>query len=348
LNLVCQQRNGPELSSSSIHSIINVDYFANMKLQILIVSIFISSQLLHSQKIEKFYNYQWKEVTDVTKARFYSIIEKKDSLWQRQDFYIREAKLQMTGYYKDAECKVEQGEFTWFHPNGHLQTIGKYINGKKNGVWLSFHDNGMMSDSVSYNENGWVFGTRLGWHANGQMADSTVINPDGSGVSVYWWENGNPSAAGRYAPGYKLHGKWQYFRSNGQLASLETYNYGKLIDKEYYDETGVKQTDTTNRDRAASFPGGLDAWQKYLQKNLYFPSQYQFVNGDQAVVMVRFAVNEDGSVSEPTVTISLHPDFDKIALDVIRRSPKWIPAISHNRKIKEYHSQPVTFAQREN
>jgi antitoxin component YwqK of YwqJK toxin-antitoxin module len=318
-----------------------------MKLTLLIASMLISSQFLHSQKIEKFYNYRWTEVTNAAKARFYAIIENKDTVWQRQDFYIQEARLQMSGYYKEAECKIEHGEFSWYHPNGLLQTRGRYVNGKKNGVWLSFHSNGMMSDSVFYNENGGVVGTRLGWHANGMMADSTMINPDGSGVSIYWWENGNPSAAGRYAAGFKRQGKWQYFHSNGQLASLETYNNGQLVDKEYFDEKGNKQSDTTNRDREASFPGGLAAWQKYLQKNLYFPSQYKLTNTDEAVVMVRFAVNEDGSVSEPAVTISLHPDFDKIALDVIRRSPKWQPAISHNRKIKEYHSQPITFAQPE-
>lgn len=325
----------------------NIHYFTAMKLRLLILSIFIFSQHSYAQKIERFYDYRWKEVTDATHARFYATIEKKDSVWLRQDFYLREGRLQMKGYYKDADCKIAHGEFKWYHPNGYLQTAGNYTNNKRSGVWLSFHENGMMSDSVFYNENGGIVGKRLGWHTNGMMADSTMINPDGSGVSIYWWENGNPSAAGRYAAGQQRHGKWQYFHSNGQLASLETYNNGKLIDKEYYNEKGLKQADTSEHDREASFPGGLAAWQKYLQKKLYFPPQYKLVNTDQAVVMVRFAVEEDGSISEPTVTIPLHPDFDKIALDVIKRSPKWIPAISHNRKIKEYHSQPVTFAEQQ-
>jgi hypothetical protein len=217
--------------------------------------------------------------------------------------------------------------------------------GKKSGTWISFHENGTMEDSIFYDEHGWMMGTSLGWHADGTMADSTVINPDGSGVTVSWWENGNPSEAGRYSAGKKQHGKWQYFHSNGQLASLETYNNGTRIDKQYYDEQGSKISDTTDHDREASFPGGLKAWGNYLLKHLYFPSNYKFTNADQAVVVVEFAVNEDGSVSEVTVMSSLHPDFDKIAVDVISHSPKWTPTISHNRKIKDYHSQPVTFAQ---
>ena len=307
----------------------------------------ISVVSLHAQQIEKYYDYMWKEVSDPTRARYYSLIEKKDSVWSRQDYFIREQSLQMQGYYKDSACKIKHGEFSYYYYNRQLEMKGSYVNGKKSGVWISFHENGMMEDSIFYNEHGSVMGTSLGWHANGVMSDSTVINPDGSGVSVSWWENANPSSAGRYGPGHKQQGKWQYFYSNGKLASLETYNNGTLVDKLYYDEQGAQLSDTTNHDREGSFPGGLKAWQNYLTKHIYFPPNYRFTNGDQAVVLVRFAVNEDGSVSEATVISSLHPDFDKIALDVIRRSPKWIPAISHNRKIKQYNTQPVTFAQEE-
>jgi outer membrane biosynthesis protein TonB len=57
-------------------------------------------------------------------------------------------------------------------------------------------------------------------------------------------------------------------------------------------------------------------------------------------------VDEEGTIQDAEVTGSLHPDFDKVALEAIKNSPKWIPAIDHNRKIKAYRRQPVTFAQR--
>ncbi|MFL5739644.1 MAG: energy transducer TonB [Flavisolibacter sp.] len=300
---------------------------------------------LSAQKIEKYYDYTWKEVQDPTRARFYSLIEKKDSVWSRRDYYIHERTIQMQGYYKDRDCKTEHGEFTYYFNNGKLQMIGSYVNGNKSGSWITYHENGMMSDSVYYDEHGWIMGTSLGWHENGVMSDSTIIYPDGSGLSISWWDNGNPSAAGRYAPGKKLHAKWQYFYSNGKLSSEEVYDQGTLVNKQYYDEEGRKLSDTTTRDRTASFPGGLKEWQKYLERHIYFPPQYKFTNGDEAVVIVRFAVNEEGVVSEVTVTSSLHPDFDKIAVDVIKHSPKWDPALSHNRRIKEYRLQPVGFVQ---
>lgn len=305
-----------------------------------------SVNIVQAQKIEKYYDYKWQPVSEPSTARFYALIEKEDSVWSREDYYLREAKLQMKGFYKDADCKIEHGPFLYFHRNGRLETRGQYVNGKKFGTWVGFHENGMISDSMNYNENGWVMGMRLAWHDDGMMADSTFIQPDGSAVSIRWWQSGFPSEAGYYSKGFLQHGKWQYWHSNGQLASLEIFDHGKLVNKEYFDENGVKQSDTTNRDRIAGFPGGLKAWQKYLYKNLYFPEQYKITNADQAIVLVRFAVNENGSISDIVVTVPFHPDFDKIATDVISHSPKWTPAIRHNRKIKEYHTQPVTFMQK--
>ena len=310
-----------------------------------LVYLILFSNLAHAQKIEKFYDYNWKPVQEPSSARFFSLIQKEDSVWSREDYFIREGKLQMKGFYKDEDCKIEHGHFQYFHANGILQTRGSYVNGKKQGTWVGYHDNGIPSDSMTYNEQGWVMGMRLGWHDDGMMSDSSFIHPDGSAISIRWWKSGEPREAGYYSAGFHKHGKWQYWHRNGQLASLETFNHGKLVNKEYFDEQGIKQSDTTNRDRPASFPGGDKAWRKYLYKNLYFPDQYKITNSDQVVVVVRFAVNVDGSISDIVVTAPFHPNFDKIATEVIKRSPKWNPAISHNRKVIEYRSQPVTFSQ---
>lgn len=172
-----------------------------------------------------------------------------------------------------------------------------------------------------------------------------MFNADGSGMEVSWFDNGNPSAAGYYAAGYLQHGKWQYFHKNGKLSALELYSAGVLKDKQYFDEDGNGIADTANKDRPAEFTGGLNAWQKYLLKNIYFPVQYKFENADKAVVVVSAVVNEDGAVTDVEINSPLYPAFDKIALDVVRKSPKWIPAIQHNRRVKYSFLQAVYFQQ---
>lgn len=307
------------------------------------ILLIIIGQPISAQNIEQYYDYAWKRTAPGT-ARYYALIEKKDSLWFRKDYFIHEKKLQMAGSFTDTSFKVEHGDFEYFHASGFLSSRGNYVYGKRDGLWLLYYDNGNLQDSTVY-DHGNVVGTRLSWHRNGFAADSAVYNPDGSGVVFSWFDNGMPSLAGRQSAGHKQNGQWQYFHRNGKPASIETYKDGKLLDKKYFDEEGALMADTTNKDRDASFPGGAKAWQKYMLKQLYFPDQYKLENADRAIVVVGAAIDEEGNLTDIRVTDPLHKDFDKIAVIMMKKSPKWLPAFSHNRRVKFNIRQPVSFRQ---
>ncbi|MHB9142083.1 MAG: energy transducer TonB, partial [Paludibacter sp.] len=130
---------------------------------------------------------------------------------------------------------------------------------------------------------------------------------------------------------------------NGQISVIEIYRVGKLTDKQYFDEDGVLMNDTTNTDRLAQFPGGIEAWTKYISKHLYFPAGYKIVNADVAKVVVNFTINENGEVENVFTSTPFDKAFDSIAERVIRKSPKWLPAIDHNRKVKCRFNQVVNF-----
>lgn len=254
-----------------------------MKTSVTLLAI-LSSISSFGQKIEQFYNWNWQRC-EAPNAHYYTLIEKKDSLWERKDYFIHEKRLQMEGSYTDTSCKVPQGLFHYYHPNGMLESVGNYSNGKRQGLWLYYHSNGMMSDSIEY-VNGMVIGTDMSWHPNGYLKDSAFIKSDGSGVLVSWFDDGSLAQAGLYAAGRKETGKWKFFYRNGNPSSIEIYDNGKLLSRQYYNEDGTEIKDTTNTDRDASFPGGLQAWKKYLEKHTYFPSQWKFDNADQAVVTI--------------------------------------------------------------
>jgi TonB family protein len=314
-----------------------------MKRLPLFISLFLATSL-SAQKTEQLYDYNWKLTTDPGKARYYGVSEKRDSIWIRQDYFIREMKLQMMGSYKDAENKIAHGMFYFYHPNGVLASTGEYVDGKKNGLWTGYHNTGMMKDSIVY-VNGNPAGTAISWFADGYISDSTVYNEDGSGLSVSWFSNGSPAHAGIYSTGRKKQGKWKYFHRNGNPSSVEIFDNGKLLSKEYFDEDGKPLSDTTSRDRDAAFPGGDNGWKKYLSKRMSFPARWVITGGDRVTVVVDFTVDEDGKVENAVVTAPVHPELDKQALDIIMKSPKWIPAISHNRRVKAFRRQPLTFIQ---
>jgi|SRR5579871_2113274 len=295
------------------------------------------------QKTEKYYDYQWKE-TNASSASFFAIIEKTDSGWHRMDFYIDGGTLQMEGFYKDSACKINHGRFSFFYPNRKLQSEGLYLDGKKEGVWLSFYSDGLMSDSISY-KDGTPVGISLRWWRNGFLSDSSNLNVDGSGVEVSWFDNGSVSFAGYFSEGHQPYGKWKFFHKNGNNSAVEVYNYGKLVEKQYFDENQNLLKDTINKDKPAEFPGGLKAWQVYLEKKLQFPDQFKITNSDMVVIVVDATINEDGKLSDIEIRVPFHPAFNKIAIDVMKKSPPWIPAVEHNRKVKYRISQPIEFSQ---
>lgn len=296
-----------------------------------------------AQKIEKYFNYLWKQC-DPNVSRFYALIEKTDSGWRRRDYFIHERTLQMIGLYEDSACKIPNGTFYFFHGNGNLESEGINVHGKKEGLWLSYHSNGMIHDSTFY-VNGNPSGASYAWHENGYLSDSSIFNEDGSGVQVAWFDNGAVAQAGRFSAGRKMNGKWQFFHNNLQLSALETYQDGVLLSKKYFNEDGIEIADTTNKDRSAEFKGGEKGWQHYLEKHLYFPDQYKFTNGDSAVVVVTATIDENGKVTNAFVSTPFYPAFDKIALGAVNKSPLWTPAIFHNRRVKYSFRQAVSFVQ---
>lgn len=178
------------------------------------------------------------------------------------------------------------------------------------------------------------------------MSDSIERINDSTFVHIGWFEDGNVSYAG-YVINKKRHGKWKYFHHNGQASALETYANGKLRNAEYFDEYGKPLTDTSMVNRKASIAGGQAAWAKYLQRNLYWPQGLAFTTPASVTVGIRFWVDENGQIADTETYIPFHDAFDKIALKIIKNSPRWLPAISHNRKVRVEMRQPIVFSQPE-
>jgi TonB family protein len=298
---------------------------------------------VHTQaQVTTYYDWRWKPC-DVSLARFFSVVEKTDSGWLRNDFFLATKKLQMAGLYKDEATEKQNGWFSYFYPNENLSSRGRYVNGKKDGLWLSYHYNGMMSDSSFY-EAGSLKGTSISWYNNGYMADSAEYSYDGKAVYISWFDDGSPSSAGRLVNN-KKEGAWQYFHKNGKNAALEKYQQGNLVSRIYYDEKGIQLTDTSNRDQRAVFRGSEIKWRNFLENNLEFPRHVKLVNTDIITVVLAATINEEGNVEDVYVEIPFDPKFDDEALRVMKKSPKWSPAIDHNRNVKSHIRQPISFSQ---
>ena len=95
-------------------------------------------------------------------------------------------------------------------------------------------------------------------------------------------------------------------------------------------------------DEKPEFPGGLEAWSRYLQRMLRVPEDME--TGDRKTVRVKFVVNASGEVTDAVIVISGGKEFDKEVLRVIGRMPKWKPGKQRGKPVASYFTQPVTFA----
>lgn len=305
----------------------------------------INSLSLAAQKTTTFYDFYWKP-TNVDRARYYSELEKTDSGWLRRDFYINTLKLQMQALYKDSACKIQQGYALYFHPNGTPSSIGRFENNKREGVVVRYHSNGMIFDSATYKEDRPV-GNRYYWHRTGFMSDSISHVNDSTDVHIAWFDDGALSFAG-YTLWNKKNGKWKYFHRNGNLAGIEVFDKGKVVQKEYFNVDGTAQPDTAKANSDPVFKkGGKEGWIRFLEKNSYWPPGLKLVNTNTVTVGVQFTINEEGKIENIEMYSPFLPAFDKIAMEIVRISPAWIPALANNRKIKFTLRQPITFQQQE-
>ena len=90
------------------------------------------------------------------------------------------------------------------------------------------------------------------------------------------------------------------------------------------------------------FPGGNDMLWKFVQKNIQYP-QMERDNDIQGKVIVRFLVDETGTVSDIEILRHVSPGFDKEAVRIVKALPKWKPATYNNKPVAVYYVLPVVF-----
>lgn len=95
------------------------------------------------------------------------------------------------------------------------------------------------------------------------------------------------------------------------------------------------------QERDPEFPGGADALKKFLARYLTTPEQLEA--GERKVVKIKFKVDKDGSVNTFEIVTSGGDDFDGEVLRVVKKMPRWVPAIQNGVNVPVSYVLPVTF-----
>jgi protein TonB len=89
------------------------------------------------------------------------------------------------------------------------------------------------------------------------------------------------------------------------------------------------------------YPGGVRAWIAFLQRNLRVPEDLG--EGEKKTVLVRFQVSTEGNVTGFEILQSGGNSYDNEVIRVLKKMPRWKPAIQNNVPVARYFTQPVTF-----
>ncbi|MBL7702735.1 MAG: energy transducer TonB [Ferruginibacter sp.] len=88
-----------------------------------------------------------------------------------------------------------------------------------------------------------------------------------------------------------------------------------------------------------SYPGGMDALRKFLQKNLQTPDELQ--SGETVSVRVKFVVDYTGKLkSFETVR---NDAYNAEVVRVLKKMPEWIPGKTKGENVSVYYVIPVKF-----
>ncbi len=227
--------------------------------------------------------------------------------------------------------------------SAQTDTVYKYFNAKWKPV---------QKDSAFF--IGKIVKEANGYHRRDFWAQTNVLQFDGffedaetekeNGPSRFYNENAVLLDSVNYEHG-KENSKYVFYENHAVKGFAQFNTTGQVTEQAGYDESG-KTIPGYIFQKEAVFPHGVQAWQKYLVKGLTSNQPKAYLDGKMSgTVVVSFLVNKQGNVEEAKVIESSgYDELDQHALNVIKNSPKWIPAVQYNEAVIYRQKQSLTYA----
>ena len=130
------------------------------------------------------------------------------------------------------------------------------------------------------------------------------------------------------------------------IQSLIGYKPIEEVQTKVFESPKARGEDTTFRtvEIDAEFPGGNSEWARYLQK--YLNANVPIDNNASAgtyQVIVEFIVSKDGALSDVHAETRHGYGMEEEAIKIIKRGPKWKPALQNGHNVNAYRRQAITF-----
>lgn len=107
------------------------------------------------------------------------------------------------------------------------------------------------------------------------------------------------------------------------------------------EDNSVSNTPINFAEIMPQFPGGKEAFLKFMQKNLRQPEDFE--DGQKLTVIAKFIVDAEGNIVDIDIIQNGRKDLDEEVIRVVKKMPKWNPGKQNGRNVSVYFKVPVTF-----
>jgi antitoxin component YwqK of YwqJK toxin-antitoxin module len=273
----------------------------------------------------------------------YSIIGKgygENGLFKLDCFSKFSGIMLVSATFRDSTLAVLHGPFRTYYADAKIESGGDYADNELDGVWQKWNKEGMLTDSSIYRKGIKMVYAQYSYYYH----RTPYVNPSADTLRKAGYEV-------RYTFTDSLNNIFtekQFTISGPEESLLFEANFkgerGLVSD---YDKTGkLTRSDSvfTRKVIEAEFPGGDAGWRSFLQGNLKgdVPVDNNAGPGTYTVI-VRFIINSDGSLDE--IEAENDPGFGMAgeAIRVLKKSPKWKPAVLYGRNRRVIRRQPISF-----
>lgn len=287
-------------------------------------------------------------------AASYKVVSKKpdaNGLYTVSE-YSANGTLRMNGFSANEYGYLLVGEAKYYFPNGSKEKEGEYAVLPWNrttysevGNWNYWWNNGQkfaerkytqdaaQKETINYLVNHWdSTGILMVKDGNGTYENTFARIIDGVDV----WHR----ITGKVKNGMN-DGQWLCTYDGGKISYSEKYKAGELLKGTSYDKAG-KKYNYKKVEEPPAFPGGDLEIIRFLQRNIRYP-QMERDNDIQGRVMIRFFVDTDGSIKEPTLIRTVSPGIDRESMRVVKMLPNFIPGKQRGQPVRVYFTLPVVY-----
>lgn len=132
--------------------------------------------------------------------------------------------------------------------------------------------------------------------------------------------------------------------NNLYLTLITLFMFSSLFGQEtvIIKESSTEEVFTVVEDMP-DYPGGLEAMQAFLKKNLKYP-ETELKNKIEGTVVVNFIVEKDGSLSNIKIQKTMSENFDAEAMRVVSEMPVWTPGKQRGNAVRVFINMPIRFS----